>query len=170
MRSFIPVIYNITLTVAKDEPRPSMLTIFKGRPSVVKVDIKRHLMSELPESNDGIGQWCRDMFVSKDAFLDKYFCTGTFGSQEIQEIGRPIKSLIVMIVWSCLLTGAAVGVVLWTRLFCTWQGLVITLAVLFVVTIIMQILILFSQSEPDMDSMPIKILPQDPMKEILLKR
>jgi len=39
MRSFIPVIYNITLTVAKDEPRPSMLTIFKGRPSVVSTNV-----------------------------------------------------------------------------------------------------------------------------------
>lgn len=31
----------------------------------VKVQVKRHLMEELPETSDGIAQWCRDTFVTK---------------------------------------------------------------------------------------------------------
>ena len=27
--------------------------------------IKRHSMKELPETEDAIAQWCRDMFVAK---------------------------------------------------------------------------------------------------------
>lgn len=31
----------------------------------VHVHIKRHMMSELPESDDAIAQWCKDIFVAK---------------------------------------------------------------------------------------------------------
>ena len=31
----------------------------------IHVHIKRHLMEELPETNSGIAQWCKDMFVAK---------------------------------------------------------------------------------------------------------
>ncbi|KAH9615209.1 hypothetical protein KSS87_021853, partial [Heliosperma pusillum] len=65
MRSFTPAVYNITLSIAKDEPPPSMLTIFKGRSAVVKVHLKRHLMHELPETDDAIAQWCKDIFTDK---------------------------------------------------------------------------------------------------------
>jgi lysophosphatidic acid acyltransferase/lysophosphatidylinositol acyltransferase len=31
----------------------------------VKVQVKRHKMEELPETDDGIAQWCKDIFVAK---------------------------------------------------------------------------------------------------------
>ncbi|GAB4856048.1 1-acyl-sn-glycerol-3-phosphate acyltransferase 2 [Ancistrocladus abbreviatus] len=169
MRSFVPAIYSVTLAVANGQPPPTMLTIFKGQSSVVKVHIKRHLMHELPETNDGIAQWCRDMFVAKDVFLENYFSGGRFGTQEIQDIGRPKKSLIVMIVWSCLLIVGAVAFFKWTPIFSTWQGIAVSMAFLLLVIILMQILVLFSQSEPS-TSMAINIIPEDPVKQRLLQK
>lgn len=31
----------------------------------VKLQIRRHPMQDLPETGDGIGQWCKDVFVTK---------------------------------------------------------------------------------------------------------
>lgn len=31
----------------------------------VKVQVKRHKIEELPETADGIAQWCKDAFVAK---------------------------------------------------------------------------------------------------------
>ncbi|KAK9692364.1 hypothetical protein RND81_09G259300 [Saponaria officinalis] len=170
MRSFTPAVYNITLSIAKDEPAPSMLTILQGKPAVVKVHLKRHLMHELPETDEAIAQWCKDIFVAKDTFLEKYYSGGSFGSEQIQDIGRPKQSLIVMIAWSCLLSLASIEFLLWTKLLSTWKGVMISGIFLIIIIVIMQILILFSQSEPNIDFVPIKMLPNDPMREILLKR
>ncbi|KAE8651147.1 hypothetical protein Csa_001441 [Cucumis sativus] len=65
MRSFVPAIYDVTVAIPKTSPTPTMLRLFKGQASVVHVHIKRHSMKELPQSEDAIAQWCRDMFVAK---------------------------------------------------------------------------------------------------------
>ncbi|XP_047325993.1 1-acyl-sn-glycerol-3-phosphate acyltransferase 3-like, partial [Impatiens glandulifera] len=66
MRSFVPAIYDITVTtILNDEPQPTMLSIFSGKSSVVRVHIKRYPMEELPETNSGIAQWCKNLFVAK---------------------------------------------------------------------------------------------------------
>lgn len=36
----------------------------------VQVHIKRHLMKELPESEDAVAQWCKDIFVAKVVAVD----------------------------------------------------------------------------------------------------
>ncbi|PIA53528.1 hypothetical protein AQUCO_00900247v1 [Aquilegia coerulea] len=95
MRSFVPAIYDATVTVPKNQPSPTMLRILRGQPSVIHVHIKRRLMKELPETDDGVAQWCKDVFVAKDALLDKHLAEDTFGDQDFQDIGRPIKSLLV---------------------------------------------------------------------------
>ncbi|CAO2837346.1 unnamed protein product [Amaranthus hypochondriacus] len=95
LRPFVPAIYDVTLAVARDKPPPSMLTILKGKSSTVKVHIKRHLMHDLPEKSDDISQWCKNVFVAKDAFLENYFSGGSFGKEEMQDIGRSKQSLIV---------------------------------------------------------------------------
>lgn len=126
------------------------------------VHIKRHLMKEMPETDDAVSQWCKDLFVAKvhtmlsfsvvftwyhnyaklkcsfmeirgqlaiwtltsksrtnlpgyelnfssvflwlsaclllayqDALLDKHIAEDTFSDQELQDTGRPIKSLLV---------------------------------------------------------------------------
>ncbi|GAB2277013.1 1-acyl-sn-glycerol-3-phosphate acyltransferase 3 [Dionaea muscipula] len=166
MRSFIPVIYDVTVTVAKDQPQPTMITIFKGQSSVVKVHIKRHLMGELPETSDGIAQWCKDIFVAKDAFLENYYVSGRFGTLESQDIGRSRKSLIVMIVWSCLIVVGVLEFLRWTSLLSTWEGIASSAAFLILILILMHILILFSESER---SVPGHIITEDPVKQQLLR-
>lgn len=145
LRSIVPAIYDITLAIPKDKPRPTLLRMLRGCSSVVHVRVERHLMKELPEDESDIAQWCRDVFVVKDALLDRHLATGTFGDQECQDIGRPKKSLLVVICWSCFLFFSAMKFFEWCPF--SWGGVVFCAVFLVLVLVLMQILIVFSKSE-----------------------
>ncbi|KAL5766591.1 hypothetical protein ACOSP7_017208 [Xanthoceras sorbifolium] len=167
MRSFVPAIYDCTLAVAKGQPSPTLLKIFRGQSSVVKVQIKRHPMQELPETADGISQWCKDVFVTKDALLEKYLVKDTFSDRQLQDIGRPKRSLIVVICWSCLLIFLIVALFQWASFLCSWEAILFSATFLVLITLVMQILIHSSESER---STPAKVIPTDPTTERLLQK
>ncbi|XP_077214399.1 1-acyl-sn-glycerol-3-phosphate acyltransferase PLS1-like [Tasmannia lanceolata] len=156
MRSFLPAIYDVTVAVPKNQPAPTMLRLLKGESSVVHVHLKRYSVKDLPETDDGVAQWCRDIFVAKDALLDKHQADGTFDEKEFQPIGRPKISLLVALSWSCLLIFATYKFFKWSSLLSTWKGVALSTAPLLLVTIVMHIFILYSQSER---STPAKIAP-----------
>ncbi|KAK4481710.1 hypothetical protein RD792_012619 [Penstemon davidsonii] len=155
MRPFVPAIYDMTVAIPKASPSPTMLRLFKGQSSVVHVHIKRHLIKDLPETNDAVAQWCKDVFVAKDKLLDKHIAEDSFGEQ-LQETGRPVKSLLVVSSWAILLILGVLKVVQWFSLFSSWKGITFSAIALGIVTILMQILIQFSQSER---STPAKVAP-----------
>ncbi|XP_022982986.1 1-acyl-sn-glycerol-3-phosphate acyltransferase 2-like [Cucurbita maxima] len=159
MRSFVPAIYDVTVAIPKSSPPPTMLRILKGQPSVVNVHIKRHSMKELPETEDAIAQWCRDMFVAKDALMDKHVAEDAFNNEELQDLGRPIKSLLVTISWTCLLILGSLKLLQGSALLSSWKGRTFSASCLAIVTVLMQILIRFSQSER---STPAKVTPAKP--------
>lgn len=140
-------------------------------------------------------------FINKDAFLEKYHAKDLFGTEQRQDVGRPIKSLLVsvtpwffptspfiaphlsslpsrplitseywrqvVIFWSCLLVYGVVEFFLWSSLLTSWEGIVIVVAALVLVTLAMQILIQSSESNR---STPIEALQQDPAGERLLQK
>ncbi|KAK8943851.1 1-acyl-sn-glycerol-3-phosphate acyltransferase PLS1 [Platanthera guangdongensis] len=147
MRKFVPAIYDVTVSIPKGKPSPTMLGIFKGQPYVVHVHIKRHLMNELPRTDEEISQWCRDMFVAKDALLDKHILEGTYGEVGYRPIGRPLKSMLVVMSWAVLLSYTAFRVFRGSALLSTWKGIGITSLALFLVPVVMHVFVQFSQSE-----------------------
>ncbi|KAK4432140.1 1-acyl-sn-glycerol-3-phosphate acyltransferase 2 [Sesamum alatum] len=155
MRSFVPAIYDATVAIPKTSPTPTMLRLFKGQSSVIHVHLKRHLMNDLPETDEAVAQWCKDAFVAKDKLLDRHIAEGTFGEQ-LQNTGRPVKSLLVVSSWAILLILGSMKVIQWCSLFSSWKGIIFSAIALAVITILMQILIQFSQSER---STPAKIAP-----------
>ncbi|XP_057438705.1 1-acyl-sn-glycerol-3-phosphate acyltransferase 2 [Lotus japonicus] len=159
MRSFVPAIYDVTVAIPKSSPAPTMLRLFKGQPSVLQVHIKRHLMKDLPESDEAVSQWCRDIFVAKDALLDKHIADDTFSDQELQDTGRPMKSLVVALSWAGLVIAGSVKFLQWSSLLSSWKGVAFSTLCLAVVTGLMHVLILFSQSER---STPAKVAPAKP--------
>lgn len=159
MRSFVPAIYDVTVAIPKSSPAPTMIRLFKGQSSVMHVHLKRHLMKELPETDDAVAQWCRDMFVAKDALLDKHNAEDTFSDQELQEIPRPKKSLLVVISWASLVIFGVLKFLQWSSLLSSWKGIAFSAFGLGIVTVLMQILIRFSQSER---STPAKVTPSKP--------
>ncbi|GMY16293.1 1-acyl-sn-glycerol-3-phosphate acyltransferase 2-like [Fagus crenata] len=167
IRSFVPAIYDCTVAVAKHQPPPTLLRMFRGKSSVVKVQLRRHSMRELPETDDGIAQWCKDVFVTKDAFLEKYFVKDSFSGLQRIDIGRPKKSLFVVISWSCLIVYGIIKFLQWSCLLSSSEGIIISATFLVLVTIVMQILIQSSESER---STPVDIPPQDPVEEQLLQK
>ncbi|XP_027090338.1 1-acyl-sn-glycerol-3-phosphate acyltransferase 2-like [Coffea arabica] len=163
LSSFVPAIYDITVTIPKNEPQPTMLRILRGCSSVVHVHIERHLMQELPETSSGISQWCKDIFVAKDALLERHVAMNTFGNKDNYHIGRPIRSLLVVISWTCFLIFGAVKFFEWCPF--SWGEIAFCTVFLVLVVILMQILIVFSQSE---QSTPVKESPRNSLEEKLL--
>ncbi|CAA0837453.1 1-acyl-sn-glycerol-3-phosphate acyltransferase 2 [Striga hermonthica] len=158
MRPFVPAVYDFTIAIPKTSPAPTMLRIFNGQSSVVHVHLKRHLMKDLPESDDAVAKWCKDAFVAKDKLLDKHNAENSFG-EELQNTGRPVKSLLVVCSWAILLVLCVMKVIQHFSIFSSWKGVAFSAIVLGVVTILMQILIQFSQSER---STPAKVAPSKP--------
>ncbi|KAM0051452.1 putative 1-acylglycerol-3-phosphate O-acyltransferase [Helianthus debilis subsp. tardiflorus] len=156
MRSFAPAIYDMTVAIPKDSTPPTMLRLFKGQSSVIHVKVKRHLMKDLPETDEGVAQWCKDIFVAKDDILDKHIELNVFPDSELHDIGRPLKSLVVVVSWACLLVLGTFKFLQWSNLLSSWKGLTFTAIGLGIVTFLMQILIQFSQSER---STPAKVAP-----------
>ncbi|KAK8628728.1 hypothetical protein V6N13_009311 [Hibiscus sabdariffa] len=159
MRSFVPAVYDMTVAIPKSSPSPTLLRLFKGQSSVVHVNVKRHLMKELPETDEAVAQWCKDLFVEKDKLLDKHVAEDTFSDQPLQDIGRPFKPLLVVSSWVCLVAYGALKFLQWSSLLSSWKGIALSAVGLAIVTILMQIMILFSQSER---STPAKVSPGKP--------
>ncbi|PKA58221.1 1-acyl-sn-glycerol-3-phosphate acyltransferase PLS1 [Apostasia shenzhenica] len=147
MRTFVPAIYDATVAIPKDKLSPTMLRILKSQPCVINVHLKRRPMSELPLTDEAIAQWCKDMFIAKDALLDKHLVQGTFDEGYYRPIGRPLKSLLVVISWAGLLSYAGFRFFRWSALLSTWKGIILTVLILLLITVVMHIFILFSQSE-----------------------
>ncbi|KAB1227672.1 1-acyl-sn-glycerol-3-phosphate acyltransferase 3, partial [Morella rubra] len=166
MRTFVPAVYDCTVVVSKNQPQPTMLRIFRRQSSVIKVQLRRHSMEELPETVDGIAKWCQNIFVAKDALLERYFCKGTFSDLKQQDIGRPIKSLIVVISWICVLIYGIVASFQWSSFLSSWEGIACSAIFLVVVTIVMQVLIQFSES--NRSTPPVNRVAQEPTEERLL--
>ncbi|XP_076915551.1 1-acyl-sn-glycerol-3-phosphate acyltransferase 2-like [Bidens hawaiensis] len=156
MRSFAPAIIDMTVAIPKDSTPPTMLRLFKGQSSAIDVRVKRHLMKDLPETDEGVAQWCKDIFVAKDDLLDKHKELNAFPDSELVDIGRPVKSLVVVVSWACLLVFGTYKFLQWSNLLSSWKGLTFAAIGLGVVTILMQILIQFSQAER---STPAKVAP-----------
>ncbi|CAN4119877.1 unnamed protein product [Withania somnifera] len=100
---------------------------------------------------------------SVDALLDRHLATGTFGDQECQDIGRPKKSLMVVICWSCFLFFSAIKFFKWCPFY--RGGVVFCAVFLVLVLVLMQTLIIFSKSEK---SIAPKVSPPTTLEENLL--
>ncbi|KAJ9543779.1 hypothetical protein OSB04_023486 [Centaurea solstitialis] len=156
MRSFVPAIIDMTVALPKDTTPPTMLRLFKGQSSVIHVKVTRHSMKDLPESDEGVAQWCKDKFIVKDDVLDQHKIADAFPDSELVDIGRPLKSLVVVVSWACLLVFGTFKFLQWSNLLSSWKGLTFGAVGLAIVTISMQILIQFSQAE---HSTPAKVAP-----------
>ncbi|KAK1259691.1 1-acyl-sn-glycerol-3-phosphate acyltransferase PLS1 [Acorus gramineus] len=92
---------------------------------------------------------------SVDALLERHLIEGSFGSEE-QPIGRSVKTLLVVASWSCLLMYATYKFFKWSSFLSTWKGIAFSVLCLLLVTAVMHIFIIFSQSER---STPAKVTP-----------
>lgn len=146
IRSFVPAIYDCTLTVRNNQPTPTLLRMFSGQSSELNLQLRRHKMSDLPETDDGIAQWCRDLFITKDAQLETYFTKDVFSDLDVHQINRPIKPLIVVIVWVCLLMFGGFKLLQWLSMVASWEIICLFVILLVIATITMQVLIQSSES------------------------
>ncbi|MCO5600299.1 hypothetical protein L7F22_054409 [Adiantum nelumboides] len=145
LREFVPAVYDVTVAVPKESPPPTMKRALNGQPSVVHLHLRRVPTLVLPETEDGLSQWCKDAFILKDDLLDKHKQDNTFGEELYKPISRPVKPLLVVLVWSSLLLYVA-GRLL-RPLLSTWVGIAWVTGGLGTVFFLMQVFILSTQSE-----------------------
>ncbi|KAF7152771.1 hypothetical protein RHSIM_Rhsim01G0191300 [Rhododendron simsii] len=118
IRSFVPAVYDVALAVPKNVPPPSFKGMFSKQPSLVKVYIKRYPVEELPKSDEGIAEWCRDRFVANVAIF--WIGALLFSIYKLFQTCSPLSS---------------------------WKGIGITAATLFIVEMLMYVLLLSTQQE-----------------------
>ncbi|KAF5772014.1 putative 1-acylglycerol-3-phosphate O-acyltransferase [Helianthus annuus] len=94
--------------------------------------------------------------ICKDDLLDQHKIADSFPDSELVDIGRPLKSLVVVVSWACLLVLGIFKFLQWSNLLSSWKGLTFTATGLGIITFLMQILIQFSQAER---SSPAKVAP-----------
>eukprot|EP00250_Pteridium_aquilinum_P010497 c19430_g1_i1 orf=281-1426(+) len=145
LREFVPAVYDITVAVPRESPSPTMKRLLSGQPSVVHLHARRCLTSDLPQTEEGLSQWCKDTFVLKDKLLDKYKQDNTFGEELYKPIPRPTRPLLVVLGWSALLLYVA-GRLL-RPLLASWVGVAWVTGGLGTVFFLMQVFILSTQSE-----------------------
>lgn len=148
LRLFVPALYDITIAKPKGHPMPTLLKFIKRQPCKVKVHIKRYSMKDLPESDEGIAQWCRNRFIAKDALLEKFAATDTFDEEEITEFRRSFKSLIVYLVSFFLLSFGAWMSCQKFSLLSTWRGYTILGTIIGTTAVIIHVFIEFTKLPP----------------------
>lgn len=156
LRPFMPAVYDITVAIPKDATSPTLLRLLKGQPSMVHVYIRRYATSNLPESEEGLAQWCKETFITKDDLLEKHKLVDNFGEHLYKPIKRPIKPLLVVMGWSISLLLVAVQLLRWV--LSSWIGVAWISGSLATIFFLLQVFILFTQSER---STPVRPVPQN---------
>lgn len=145
LRDFVPAVYDMTVAIPKGAPSPTMLRLLSGQPSTVHVHIRRYNTSDLPVSEEGLAQWCKSTFTTKDDLLEMHKVDDSFGEELYKPISRPIKPLVVVLGWSMLLLFVAVQLL--RPLLSSWIGVAWITGSMVTVFFLMQVFILFTQSE-----------------------
>eukprot|EP00850_Spirogloea_muscicola_P009615 SM000054S18101 [mRNA] locus=s54:470347:473111:- [translate_table: standard] len=149
LRSFVPALYDITVAIPKESPLPTFGGLMNRRPTKFHVHVRRVLMSELPEKDDKLSDWCKEAFREKDALLDEHQANNTFGEDKLCPSGRSSSALLITVAWAVLLLCTAgwgffkimsMHALSWTLL--GWLA-----TVLLVVVAILQLLLFSTQSE-----------------------
>ncbi|MBA0676672.1 hypothetical protein Goari_018140, partial [Gossypium aridum] len=152
----VPPIYDLTVAIPKTSPSPTLLRFCNGQSSVVYIHIKRRLMKQLPETDEAVAQRCKDIFVEK-------MITTTTEQFILDFYGNAAKSIAAVITsWACIVAYGILKFLQWSSLLSSWKGIALSAYGLAIVSILMQILILFTQSERSNPAA--KVAPRKPPK------
>ncbi|MFQ6652689.1 hypothetical protein Gotur_024441 [Gossypium turneri] len=101
--------------------------------------------------------------ICNDKLFNKHIAEDTFSDQPSQDMDRrPIDSLLVITSWACIVAYGILKFLQWSSLLSSWKGIALSAYGLAIVTILMQILILFTQSERSNPAA--KVAPRKPPK------
>eukprot|EP01012_Entosiphon_sulcatum_P041859 TRINITY_DN55762_c0_g1_i1.p1 TRINITY_DN55762_c0_g1~~TRINITY_DN55762_c0_g1_i1.p1 ORF type:complete len:395 (-),score=63.52 TRINITY_DN55762_c0_g1_i1:55-1212(-) len=83
LRGKIDKVYDVTFAFVGKEP--TVLSLMRGEPSKVDIMVRIYDAAALPQTDEGLHQWCKDLWVEKDKLL----------SHHAQHAGFPGKSFSV---------------------------------------------------------------------------
>ncbi|GAQ81377.1 lysophosphatidyl acyltransferase 2 [Klebsormidium nitens] len=105
MRHEVKAVYDITFAPVGFPM--SMAGLFQGRGGEIHVRLQRYDIGALPEDDEGVAEWCRDVFIAKDKMLAEHERVGTFPEELYKPQPRPRNSLLITCAWSLLVWGLA---------------------------------------------------------------
>eukprot|EP00271_Cylindrocystis_brebissonii_P008052 TRINITY_DN2207_c0_g3_i1.p1 TRINITY_DN2207_c0_g3~~TRINITY_DN2207_c0_g3_i1.p1 ORF type:complete len:395 (+),score=46.76 TRINITY_DN2207_c0_g3_i1:421-1605(+) len=149
LRSFVPAIYNMTAVVPAGVANPTFADLLQRKPTTIHVHIQRHPMTELPEDDAGVAEWCKALFVKKDAMLDAHKAANTFGEELYVSNPRGIIPLLVVCSWSLFFTASLAFCLVraYQANAITWTGGLVACLIVVVIAILMKVFLNFTQSE-----------------------
>ncbi|KAH0884677.1 hypothetical protein HID58_060773, partial [Brassica napus] len=141
MRSFVPVIYDMTVAIPKSSPPPTMLRLFKGQPSLsIFFTLEIFILDTLISS-----RLCGTGCTVRQTHSGRYFLPSARTEHWPSH---------VVLSWACILTLGAMKFLHWSNLFSSWKGMALSALGLGIITLCMHILIRSSQSERSTPAKP----------------
>lgn len=77
MKGKVNAVYDCTIGFKGDQ-EPSLMNVLRGKKIIGHMRIRRHEISKMPDSEEELGVWLRDLFKEKDDLLENFNKTGKF--------------------------------------------------------------------------------------------
>ncbi|KAL3883737.1 hypothetical protein ACJMK2_029971 [Sinanodonta woodiana] len=101
MKGKIPAVYDCTVAFPPNEPEPTLMDVIKGRKVLGHLRVKRYETDTLPDGEEELGNWLRQVYKEKDDALDQFYKTGKFDLPAVR-VPKNAKDLVSFIFWSLL--------------------------------------------------------------------
>jgi len=110
MRGKVPALYDCLIVFKEDDPvKPTLRNILRGQPVTAHLYFRRIPLEEIPESDQEIDRYLKNIFVTKDKMKEGFLKHGDFFKYtenlprfEPVKINRRYYSLLNSIMWSVI--------------------------------------------------------------------
>lgn len=102
MKGKVKAVYDCTIGF-KDEAEPSLMNVLRGNKIIGHMRIRRHEISKMPDTEEELGDWLRNLFKEKDDLLDNFQKTGQY-DLPAYHVPRKYNDLLIWFAWA-IVTG-----------------------------------------------------------------
>ena len=85
----IPWVYDVTL-FCEETPPPTLTSVLLGQAAKAHMYIRRFKLEEIPKDEEGSAAWLQNLFITKDALLEKFKSTGSFDGVDGCPVHPPV--------------------------------------------------------------------------------
>lgn len=98
MKGKVNAVYDCTIEF-KGDVEPSLMNVLRGKKIIGHMRIRRHEINNLPDSEEDLGVWLRDLFKEKDELVDEFKKTGKF-DLPAYHVPRKYNDLLIWLAWA----------------------------------------------------------------------
>eukprot|EP00211_Chloroparvula_japonica_P005342 CAMPEP_0119122180 /NCGR_PEP_ID=MMETSP1310-20130426/2506_1 /TAXON_ID=464262 /ORGANISM="Genus nov. species nov., Strain RCC2339" /LENGTH=360 /DNA_ID=CAMNT_0007111799 /DNA_START=49 /DNA_END=1128 /DNA_ORIENTATION=+ len=83
-RGHLGAVYDATIAYGGDIPKRDLDWLFGHYPTDIYIHVERHALEDLPETDEGLAQWCQERFAAKEKKLADFY-------ERKVPLGEPVK-------------------------------------------------------------------------------